>query len=349
MKPTRRALVIGSNCFTGSHMVDALLARGDTSVVGVSRSPEYDELFLSYKKRSTANFQFMELDYVANFDDCQRLLDEFRPQVVINVAAFSEVALSIQRPVEYFETNALAVVKLVNALKDCEWCERYVHISSAEIYGNCPNRIDETQPFNPSTPYAASKAAADLFLSSVADKYPLPITVVRSTNVYGAHQQLFKIIPRTAIYLKQGKAIELHGGGTSVKSFIHIRDVVDGTMLAIDKKASGVFHFSTDNEWSIGKIVRHICQKMGYDEKKFVQVVGERPGQDARYWLDCTKANQQLGWKPKVDFDQGVAETIRWVEDNWTEIQRHPLVYVHKTGARAAAPKPHQARSHVRA
>ena len=320
--------VIGSNCFTGSHIVDALLDDPENQVIGVSRSPEYKALFLPYKQRATKNFQFYQIDLVRHFDKLVELLNKIKPQVVINVAALSEVALSHERPVEYFETNTLGVVKLCNYLRTSPYLERYVHISSAEIFGSCEKAVTEETLFNPSTPYAVSKATADMYLNTLLKNFGFPATLIRSTNVYGKHQQLFKIIPRTVIYLKLGKTIELHGGGNSIKSFIHIRDVVRGLKLAIEQGRSGTYHFTEASDHTVADIVRQICAWMEYDFESATRVVGERLGQDARYWLDCSKAKRELRWTPQVPFEQGVREVIEWIESNWIEIQREPLIYI---------------------
>lgn len=326
----KRFAVIGSNCFTGSHIVDALLEEAGSQVMGISRSPEYKDIFLPYKKRAQQNFHFQQIDLVREFDEFIKRLDEFRPQVVINVAALSEVALSNERPVEYFETNTLAVVKLCNYLRSCSYLEHYVHISSAEIFGSCKEPLTEASLFNPSTPYAVSKAAADMYLNTLMKNFEFPAILIRSTNVYGRHQQLFKIIPRTVIFLKQGKMIQLHGGGLAKKSFIHIRDVVQGLLRALQRGKAGTYHFTGRSEETIADIVRQICTLMGYDDNASTQVVGERLGQDALYWLDCAKAREVLGWSPQVSFTQGLQEVINWIEDHWTTIQQEPLVYIHK-------------------
>jgi len=322
--------VIGSNCFTGSHIVDALLDDPENHVIGVSRSPEYRDLFLPYKQRATNNFQFYQIDLVRHFDKLVGLLDEIKPHVVINVAALSEVALSHERPVEYFKTNTLGVVKLCNYLRTSPYLERYVHISSAEIFGSCKKPATEETLFNPSSPYAVSKAAADMYLNTLLKNFGFPATLIRSTNVYGKHQQLFKIIPHTVIYLKLGKAIELHGGGNAIKSFIHIRDVVFGLRLAIEQGRSGTYHFTIASDHTVADIVRQICAWMGYEFESATRVVGERLGQDSRYWLDCSKAKRELDWTPQVPFEQGVREVIEWIESNWVLIQQEPLVYIHK-------------------
>ena len=324
-------VVIGSNCFTGSHFVDALLADPNRSVAGVSRSPETSALFAPYKAREPRNFDFYQIDFVREPEALQSLLDELEPAYIINVAALSEVALSNERPVEYFETNTLGMVKLCSFLRTRPYLKRYLHISSAEVYGSCGRPVLETDPVRPSTPYAVSKAAADLYLSTLAKNFNFPVITVRSTNVYGRHQQLFKIIPRTVIYIKQGTTIELHGGGKAVKSFIHIRDVVRGALEALHRGIpGGTYHFSEPSGTTIAEIVRRTVGLMGRRLEDVAKPVGERLGQDAQYLLDCTKAQRELGWQPQVAFDDGLKEVIQWVESQWQEIQQEPLSYVHK-------------------
>lgn len=322
--------VIGSNCFTGCHIVDALLDDPDNKVIGISRSAEYKDFFLPYKKRSNSDFSFHQINTVKEFERLMALLDETKPEVVINVAALSEVGLSNYSPVEYFDINTTAVVKLCNELRERDYLKFYVHISSAEIFGSCEEKVTETTLFNPSTPYAVSKAAADMYLAAISQNFGFPGIIIRSTNVYGRHQQLFKIIPRTGIYLKLGKTIELHGGGKSIKSFIHVRDVARGVLLAVKKGKPGTYHFTVESDRSIYDIVRLVCELMGYDFETSTEIVGERLGQDSRYLLDCSKAEKELGWRPEISFEEGVKEVIEWIDENWNAIKEEPLVYVHK-------------------
>ena len=323
-------VVVGSNCFTGSHIVDALLEDTSRRVIGISRSPEYKDFFLPYKTRRSANFRFCQMDLVRDLDSVLDLLDELKPAFVINVAALSEVGLSNTSPVEYFDINTRAVVGLCNALRTRSYLERYVHISSAEILGSCPEPISEDAAFFPSTPYAVSKAAADMYLGTLESNFGFPAILIRSTNVYGRHQQLFKIIPRTIIYLKMGRRIELHGGGVSEKCFVHVRDVVDGLLGSLERGGHGTYHFSVRSERTIADTVKQVCDQMGHDYETSVDVVGERLGQDSRYVLDCARATKELGWSPKIEFEEGLRETIDWVESNWDNILREPLVYEHK-------------------
>lgn len=326
----KKFVVIGSNCFTGSHIVDALLADPDNHVIGVSRSALPHKIFLPYADKRLEQFAFYQIDIVKQFERLRSLLDSERPEIVINVSALSEVGLSNFHPVEYYAINTQAVVRLVDHLRQCDWLERYVHISSAEIYGSCEQAISEDQLFNPSTPYAASKAAGDMHITAAARQFDFPALVIRSTNVFGAHQQLFKIIPRAAIYIKLGRTIELHGGGHSIKSFIHVRDVVRGMQMAIATGKNGVFHFSVPHERSIADIVASICNRMEVRFEDAAKAVGERLGQDQRYWLDCGKALRELNWRPEIEFETGIEESVQWVENNWSEIQGLSLEYEHK-------------------
>ena len=325
-------LVIGSNCFTGSHFVDALLEDPDQFVVGVSRSPEKAAFYLPYKGRPRRNFEFYQVDLARQPGLLQSLLDELQPSVVINVAALSEVGLSNFSPVEYFQTNTVGVVTLCNFLRSRPYLKRYLHISSAEIYGSCDRPVLETDPFRPSTPYAVSKAAADLYLATLVKNFNFPVVTVRSTNVYGRHQQLYKIIPRTIISIKQGKKVQLHGGGKSAKSFVHIRDLVRGGLMAMRSAAppGAVYHFSVPSERTISDLVRRIGELMGKRFEEIAEPVEERLGQDSRYLLDCTKAKKELGWEPQVPFDQGLKEVIEWLESSWDQVANEPLVYEHK-------------------
>ena len=328
-----KVAVIGSNSFSGSHLIDFLLQNTKAEVIGIGRSPEYKSIFLPYAyKKKTERFHFFQMDINKDLDKIMKLFDREKPEVVVNFAAQGEVGHSWKWPGDWFQTNCLGIVKLTNKLKDCNYIKRYIHISTPEVYGSTNGFMKESNTYyNPSTPYAASKAAGDMFLFVLVKNFDFPLIMTRSSNVYGIHQQLYRIIPRTIIYLKMGKKIELHGGGTAVKSFIHIRDVADGIYRAIQSgKVGSIYHFAPDGGISISELVRKICEIMGYDFKSSVGSVKERIGQDTRYELDSSKAKTELGWEPKIKFEKGVKEVIKWIEENWDEILKEPLEYIHK-------------------
>lgn len=327
----KKVLVIGSNSFSGSDFVDLLLEKKEYQVVGVSRSPEKSHLMLSYKKRNSPLFSFQQIDLNKDLPRLKALLDQFKPDYVVNFAAQSEVAPSWENPHHWFQTNAVGITQLANLLKDLPYLKRYVHISSPEVYGTCVGNIKEEAPLNPSTPYAASKAAGDLSLFAFAKNFPFPLVMVRATNVYGAHQQLFKIIPRSAIYLKLGKTIELHGGGVAVKSYIHIRDVSRGELAIMEQGRIGeIYHLSPDQGVAVREVVQTICNQIGIDFSKATKVVAERLGQDKAYTIDSSKARREFGWAPLISLREGIGQTVSWVQNHFDEIAQQPLGYIHK-------------------
>jgi len=326
-----KVVVLGANSFSGQDFVDLLLDDPAYTVVGVSRGAERTALALKYKTRQDlSRYRYHRLDMNRDAGDLLALLDREKPQAVVNFAAQSEVAPSWDHPEHWFQTNTVALARLVNHLRKQSYLERYVHISSPEAYGTCVGRVTEESPLNPSTPYAASKAAADFLLKTYAKQFGFPLLTVRATNVYGARQQLFKIIPRSAIYLRLGKPIELHGGGRAVKSYIHIRDVSRGEKLILERGRPGhVYHLSPDEGVAVRDVVRLMCDRMAKRFEDSTRVVDERPGQDAAYVIDSSKARAELGWRPQVALDAGLAEVVDWVGEYWGEIQDAPLEYRH--------------------
>ncbi len=327
-----RVVVLGANAFSGQDFVDLLLDDPRYLVVGVSRSPERSDLFLRYRRRKeTANYRYLQLDMNRDMPALLDLLDDFRPSRIVNFAAQSEVGPSWDHPEHWFQTNTVSLARLVNHLRLRNYLERYLHVSSPEVYGTCVGRVTEESPVTPSTPYAASKAAADLLLDTYRRQFGFPLLTVRATNVYGAGQQLFKIIPRSAIYLKMGRVIELHGGGVAVKSYIHIRDVSRGELAILERGQIGsLYHLSPDRGVAVKEVVETICRRMGRPFAEATRVVAERPGQDAAYVIDSTRARTELGWAPQVSLEDGLAEVADWVEANWDCIQREPLEYQHR-------------------
>src|SRR3989344_1487787 len=264
-----KALILGSNSFTGGHFVNYLLEKTNLNVIGVSRSDEYKPIFLPYlyKKNKSNRFTFHKLDVNQDTNNILALIDEVKPEYVINYAAQGEVRNSWNAPEQWFNTNAMGVVKLANHLAGKPYLKKYVSISTPEVYGSTEQDLKENHNYYPSTPYAASKLSGDLFLFTLFKKYDFPVVFTRSANVYGIHQQLYRIIPRTIIFLKLGEKIQLHGGGKAVRSFIHIRDIADATWKAINYGKNGeIYHLAPEKEEiSIKNLVKLICEMMGYD------------------------------------------------------------------------------------
>jgi len=209
--------------------------------------------------------------------------------------------------------------------------KKYVHVSTPEVYGSCIGFVGEDFPFNPSTPYAVSRAATDMSLKTFRAAYDFPVVTTRAANVYGPGQQLYRIIPRTIMCILQGQKLQLHGGGVSTRSFINMRDVSKATWMAMTHGGIGLtYHISTNNVISIRALVERICEKLGVAFESYVEFVGDRIGKDSAYHLDSKKIRTQLGWEDKVSLDQGLNECIDWVKNNFEILKDQPFDYEHK-------------------
>jgi dTDP-glucose 4,6-dehydratase len=323
-------VVIGSNSFSGAHFVDYMLRQG-ARVIGMSRSPEPHAIFLPYKVHQNADFQYYQLDLNHDLESMMEIISRLQAGYVVNFAAQSMVAESWQKPEDWFRTNVVANVMLHDRLRSCSFLKRYVHISTPEVYGSCSGLVKESTIYNPSTPYAVSRAAADMSLMSFFRTYRFPVVFTRAANVYGAGQQLYRIIPRTILSFLNGGKLQLHGGGVSVRSFIHIEDVAAGTWKAAQLGEPGeIYHLSTSRSISISSLVQMIAVQMGVVIDEHVEIVGERLGKDSAYLLDSNKARENLGWADQISLENGIEETIAWVRDNLSVINSQPLDYIHK-------------------
>ncbi|MDD5079029.1 MAG: GDP-mannose 4,6-dehydratase [Candidatus Omnitrophica bacterium] len=325
--------VVGSNSFSGASFVAYCLSLG-MEVLGISRSPELADVFLPYKWENInkiGKFRFENLDLNHDTDKIIDCMQKFRSEYVVNFAAQAMVAQSWEHPEHWYQTNVIGNVKLHDKIRNFNFLKKYVHVSTPEVYGNCTGQVTESTPFNPSTPYAASKAACDLHLRTFFNHYKFPVVFTRAANVYGPGQQLYRIIPRTILYIKLGKKLQLHGGGNSVRSFIHIQDVSSATLrIAQNAPAGEAYHISTGVYISIRELVELICVKMKADFAKVVEIADERPGKDAAYLLNSDKLRKDLGWADRIKLDDGINETVDWVNDNFEELKRQPGEYIHK-------------------
>ncbi|MDG2401616.1 MAG: GDP-mannose 4,6-dehydratase, partial [Amylibacter sp.] len=234
-------------------------------------------------------------------------------------------------PADWFMTNAVSTVKLHDELRKCDFLKRYVHVSTPEVYGSCSGFVDESSPFNPSTPYAVSRAAGDMSLQTFHAAYDFPVVTTRAANVYGPGQQLYRIISRTILYILLGEKLQLHGGGVSRRSFIHMDDVSDATLkIMLNGKNGDTYHISTNEVVSIRQLVETLCRKLGVHFKDHAEIVGERLGKDAAYQLDSNKLRTELKWQDNVSLDRGLDQCIDWVKRNFDTLKNEPFNYIHK-------------------
>ncbi len=325
-----KVVVIGSNSFSGATFVDYLLERGE-EVIGMSRSPEPSHAMLPYKWRDHVAFRFLQLDLNRDLGAMMGVIHDFRPNYVVNFAAQSMVAESWHNPDHWFMTNVVSTVRLHEQLRHCEFLQMYVHVTTPEVYGSTSGSVDESAPFRPSTPYAVTRAAADMSLRTYYEAYGFPVVFTRAANVYGPGQQLYRIIPRTILFILLGKKLQLHGGGQSRRAFIYGQDVADATWRIATQGVPGeTYHISTTEIIAVCELVERICAKLGVPFDASVEIVEERLGKDAAYMLDSTKLRQTLGWRDRISLDRGLDECITWIQRHFDELRHQEFDYVHK-------------------
>ena len=331
MAPPRKLAVIGSNAFSAAYFIKVALEQG-WDVVGISRSKEVAEPYRPYAwepEKHEGSLRFVQAHLA---DDTDSILDVIKAEkipYVVNFASLGMVAESWQYPKDYYVTNVVGNVALHEGLRQFDFLETYLHVSTPEVYGHTEGDVKEDCGFNPSTPYAASRAACDLHLQTFFARYKFPVIYTRAANVFGPGQQPYRIIPRAILCDRLSDTLHLHGGGVSVRSFIHIRDVSVGTLLLLEKGIHGeAYHLSTDRYVSIRNLVELIYQRMGADFAARVEVSPERPGKDPAYYLNSEKLSA-LGWSPGMSLEDGLDETIAWIDRFLPAIRDLPLGYNH--------------------
>lgn len=324
-------LVLGSNSFSGATFVDYLADKGH-DVVATSRSAEPHEAMLPYKWRThPGKITFQKVDINHDLGALGDLIKRERFSHVVNFAAQSMVGQSWDHPDDWMMTNVVSTVRLHVLLRGLDFLDRYVHVTTPEVYGSTDGWVKENTPFNPSTPYAVSRAAGDMSLKTFVDTFKLPAVSTRAANVYGPGQQLYRIVPRTVFAAMTGQKLRLDGGGVSERVFIHMRDVSDATLqIALKGQIGDTYHISGYELVTIRKLVEIILAKMGKKFEDCVELGPERPGKDAAYMLDSAKLREELGWKDEISLEAGVEDVVAWARRFEKDLPNLPSSYVHK-------------------
>jgi dTDP-glucose 4,6-dehydratase len=241
--------------------------------------------------------------------------------IIVHFAAETHVTRSIYDNFQFFETDVIGTQTITNAvLQYKNKVERFIHISTSEVYGTAQDKLmDEEHSLKPMSPYASAKAGADRLVYSYWATYGIPAVIVRPFNTYGFYQHLEKAIPRFITSCILNEPLRVHGDGSASRDYIFVEDVcagIDTLMHAGLKKVTGeVFNIASGRHRSMLSIARDVIRIMGKSES-LIQFVGERPGQVFRHTGDIKKIKHMFGWKPKVEWEDGLEKTIGWYEDN---------------------------------
>jgi dTDP-glucose 4,6-dehydratase len=306
-----RVLVTGGAGFIGSNFIRHLINETNCKVVNLDKLTYAGNLNNIKDLRGEKRHKFVRGD-IRNRKRVHSLVG--RVDAVVNFAAESHVDRSIQTPGVFLNTNVLGTQVLLEACR--RFGVRFEQISTDEVYGSrVEGSFKETDAFNPSSPYSASKAAADLLVNAYYVTYGLDVTVTRSTNNYGPNQHPEKLIPRLVTNALRGKALPIYGTGENVRDWIFVEDNCRAIRFVLEKGEKGqAYNIAGGNEKKNIDIAKEILHHLSLPET-MMKFVTDRPGHDLRYSLDCQKIHY-LGWKPQVDFEQGLLKTVEWYRSN---------------------------------
>jgi dTDP-glucose 4,6-dehydratase len=241
------------------------------------------------------------------------------------------VSESWLNPEDWYETNIVAQVKLYKELFKFKFIKKFIHVSTPEVYGATRGKIKENFNFNPSTPYAISRATADIHLNKYFINFKLPVIFTRTANVYGPYQQLYRIVPKALLFARLNKKIDLHGNGTSKRSFIFIDDASAATyLISIKGKVGSTYHISTDKIISIKNLVKKISKITMINYNNLANITKDRIGKDSYYNLNSKKIKKEFNWKAKIDLSTGLKRTLQWIDNNLANLATERPNYIHK-------------------
>lgn len=306
--------ILGGGGSFGIHTALYLLEHANPKkVIGIGRNLLRSEPFsLNIDKRPKYEYHARHVTY--ELDLLLELLDKEKPEIIINYAAQGEGAVSWKHSWRFFETNSMALARLVEELMKRDWLERFIQIGTSEMYGSVNHATKEDEPIKPTSPYAASKVAFDMYLMSIYKFMKFPMNIVRPSNAYCPGQLLHRVIPKVVLCGLTGQKMPLHGGGKAEKSYIHARDLARALHLIIEKNAplGKIYNVGPAEPTSIRKVVELTAEALNMPFAQLCQVTEERLGQDSRYWLDSTAIKEDLGWVPQISWQEGLKDMVDW-------------------------------------
>jgi dTDP-glucose 4,6-dehydratase len=310
-----RLLVTGGAGFIGSNYI-RMLVNGELK--GINKIIVLDKLTYSGNKQNLIDLDSSSYEFIQG-DICDTdLVSKLSKQVdvIVNFAAESHVDRSIDSSREFIQTNVFGAHTLLESARKNN-LSTFLQVSTDEVYGSISEGSwDEDFPLQPNSPYAASKASADLISQAYHRTYGMDVRITRCSNNYGPYQYPEKVIPLFITNLIEGKKVPLYGQGLNIRDWLHVTDHCRGIHLVLTKGKSGdVFNIGGGRELSNIELTRIILQAIGASEES-IERVADRLGHDFRYSLSIEKITKQLGYKPVVDFESGISQTIKWYKSN---------------------------------
>ena len=325
----KRYAVLGGGGSFGIHTSKYLLEQSDAErVIGVGRNSARPEPFTLNVGKGDKRYSYHAYHVTHEIDLLLELLDKEKPQVIVNYAAQGEGAVSWKHSWRFFETNSMALARLAEELMKRPYLERFIQIGTSEMYGSVEHATKEDEPIKPTSPYAASKVAFDMYLMSVHKFLKFPMNIIRPSNAYCPGQLLHRVIPKAVVCGLTGRKLPLQGGGRAEKSYIHARDLARAIHMVAEKAPLGtIYNVGPLKPTSIRTLVEIIAKVMGLPFEQLCQVTEDRLGQDSRYWLDSSAIKRDLGWEPKISLEEGVKDMVEWGKTYLDQLRDWPMDY----------------------
>jgi dTDP-glucose 4,6-dehydratase len=327
-----RIIVTGGAGFIGSAVCRHLISETEAEVVNVDKLTYAGNLDSLRSVSSNPRYRFVRAD-ICDETLIASLFDEVRPDAVLHLAAESHVDRSITGSRSFIDTNIFGTYTMLEAARrywvglsgKARETFRFVHVSTDEVYGSLGSEglFSESTPYDPSSPYSASKAASDHLAIAWHRTYGLPVVVSNCSNNYGPYQFPEKLIPLMILNAIEGKPLPVYGNGSNVRDWLYVEDHAKALHLILEKGRPGeTYNVGGRNERSNLEVVKAICRVLdevnpdGEPHDRYITYVADRPGHDHRYAIDATKLEGELGWQAEETFVSGISKTVRWYLDN---------------------------------
>ena len=317
----KKIIVTGGLGFIGSNLIDLLLQK-NFKVINIDKITYSSNFYNTKEFKNSKNYRFVKCDIKDK--KIKNVLFKFKPDCIFNLAAETHVDRSIDNPENFIQSNIVGVYNLLENFKyfSKKHKSKLIHISTDEVYGDIlSGRSSEKYPYQPSSPYAASKAASDHLVSSYVRTYKIPAIVTNCSNNYGPKQHPEKLIPKLIYNILNNKPLPIYGKGTNSREWIYVKDHCEALIKIFLKGNSGEFYNigsnkNLNNLQVTNELLKRSKKLIKLGNKVKINFVKDRPGHDIRYALNSNKIRKKIGWYPKTNFSKGIRLTLEWYFEN---------------------------------